>query len=150
MNPDTKNYDLRKFNHIGIVVKDINKAVQYYESLGFGPFGHLQGIKVTERILYGKPAPDIRVEIRVAQAGPLPIELIQPVAGRSVWQDFLEAKGEGIHHLGIVVNDLDKEAAKLEKQGFEEVYRAKMGTGGVAAYFDTKKIGLPYFQLEQW
>ncbi len=147
---DATNSSSRTFTQIGIVVKDINRAVQLYESMGFGPFHELpRTIKVTERFLHGKPT-QLKVEIRIAQAGPMEIELIQPVEGNSIWQEFLDSKGEGFNHMRCMVDDLDTEAARMEEQGFPMVYRSKFASGGGAAYFEASKLGMPYLEMVQW
>jgi hypothetical protein len=47
------------------------------------------------------------------------VELLQPVEGESVYRDFLNEHGEGLHHLGHVrVDDLDEAVQALEKAGF--------------------------------
>lgn len=149
MNMDAKDQSFKTFSQMGIVVKDINQAVKNYEALGFGPFNPLPPeIKVVERFLHGEPT-ELKVEIRIAYVGPLEIELIQPVSGKSIWQEFLDSRGEGFNHLRILVDDLEAEAAKLEKQGFEMVYNSKFASGGGAAYFEASKLGIPYLELVQ-
>ena len=106
---------------VGIVVKDINKAMEHFSSLGIGPFKVSPRGAVPAYIdlkTRGKPA-DYKMEIRFAQVGNVEIELIQPLEGESIHKDFLEEKGEGLHHLGFSVDDLDGEEAKLVEQGFK-------------------------------
>ena len=138
-------------SHIGIVVKDIDEAIEYYQSLGIGPFGPSpKGHLSTDRKVYGKPADDVKIKARVAQMGPLYIELVQPVEGESLQKEFLETKGEGINHLGFFVDDIDKETAKMEKQGFKVISSVRYKGGGGAFYFDTEKVGGVMLELVQW
>ena len=47
-----------RIHHIGIVVRDIEKAIEYYESLGIGPFEPLKrGTKDVEPIVYSQNLP---------------------------------------------------------------------------------------------
>jgi len=62
----------------------------------------------------------------------------------------LETKGEGINHLGFLVDDIDREVAKLVKKGFKVISSGKFLTGGGFAYFDTGKVGGILFELIQW
>jgi catechol 2,3-dioxygenase-like lactoylglutathione lyase family enzyme len=139
-----------KVDQIGIIVHDIDKAIEHYESLGFGPFEPLQGITVIEREMYGKVVDDIAMNVRMAQVGSLQIELIQPVSGISLWKDFLETNGEGINHVAIWVDDIEKETAILVDKGFEVLYRSRFDNGGGAAYFDTREVGGILLELVQW
>jgi 4-hydroxyphenylpyruvate dioxygenase-like putative hemolysin len=41
------------------------------------------------------------------------IELIEPVGGPSTWQDFLETKGEGIHHIAFEIKRMEKKIRLL-------------------------------------
>ena len=135
--------------HIGVVVRDMDKAIAYYQSLGIGPFQPLD-VKSIERKVYGKIAPDVQNLSMVAQMGPIQFELIQPVSGESVQKEFLEKCGEGINHLGFIVDNLDKEVTKLIKKGFKVISSGKFKGGGGFAYFNTDKIGGVIMELVQW
>jgi len=135
---------------VGIVVKDINKAVDYYSSLGIGPFRTLPsgGVPVyTGKKLRGKEA-EFTMEIRVAQVGQVELELIQPLEGESIYKEFLEKKGEGIHHLGFLVRDIDEEEARLTKQGFKALASGRRPSGGFT-YFETDRVGGVIMELIQ-
>ena len=140
-----------RVDQIGIVVRDMNKAVDYYQSLGIGPFEPMGDLVYTERIVLGKPVDfdSIKLDIRFAKIGPIEVELIQPVEGEFLWKEFLETKGEGIIHLGFYVDDIDKEEAKLVKEGLTVLYRSRFQNGG-AAIFDTGKVGGVVLELIQW
>ena len=141
-----------RVDQIGIVVRDMNKAVDYYQSLGIGPFEPMGDLVYTERIVLGKPVDfdSIKLDIRFAEIGPIEVELIQPVEGEFLWKEFLETKGEGIIHLGFYVDDIDKEEAKLVKEGLAVLYRSRFQNGGGAAIFDTGKVGGVVLELIQW
>ncbi len=138
-----------RVDQIGVLVRDMDKAVEYYESLGMGPFESLN-VKATDRKVYGKPADDVKNLAKVARRGRLHFELIQPISGQSVQKEFLERHGEGINHLGFFVDDIEKEKAKLEKKGFKAISEGKFVGGGGFAYFDTHKVGGVMFELIQW
>ena len=140
-----------QINQVGIVVEDLAKAIKYYESLGIGPF-ELNKFEFLSRELWGKSVPPDRVLIKAAQAqvGEIYIELIQPIAEGTHWMEFLKKKGEGINHLGLVVDDIDKEETKLAGQGFKIIYRSRFrradGSIRGAAYFDTAEVGGVLFE----
>ena len=137
-----------KLDHIGIIVKDIDKAVAHYQALGIGPF-KMANIAVKDRIEYGKPTSNNK-EIRMAEIGDLCIEMMQPVSGDSFPKRFLESKGEGINHLAFSVDDIDKEMSRLIENGFTIIATAKFEGGGGFVYCGTDEVGGVIFELVQW
>jgi catechol 2,3-dioxygenase-like lactoylglutathione lyase family enzyme len=138
-------------DHIGVIVRDIDKAAAYYESLGIGPFKPLGASERSDRKLMGKPVSleSMPLAVRMAKLGPTKLELIQPLDKNGPWSDFLENNGEGIMHLGFYVDDYEKEAAKLEAKGVPVMYSVKFKSGG-AVYFDTRKFGGFIIELLRW
>jgi len=128
-----------EIKQVGIVVRDREKAMQQFSSLlGTGPF-RLLDLDQPEAIVHGKRT-HCGAKLAFAQAGPIEIELIEPVEGESTWSEFLRAKGEGVHHLGIWVPDINKELARFTEMGIgtlqsgedEHVRFAYMDTEGIA------------------
>ena len=135
--------DIHRVDHIAVIVNDMDRAVEYYESLGIGPFKALKNIVAITRELRGKSIPidSIKVDARVAKMGPVDLELIQPLKGESLWKEFLEAKGEGVQHLGFYADDIDMEEAKLVEKGLKVLYKVRFDKGGGDSYMDTSKVG---------
>ena len=76
------NTPLSTIHHIGIMVEDIEKTVELYESLGIGPFERIS-VTVRERNLpSGESLDDLKLMAKQAHVGPIRIELIQPVSGK--------------------------------------------------------------------
>ena len=140
--------DKLKITHIdqiGIIVKDMDKAVKHYESLGIGPFKSLWAdVEIAERRVHGKIANDVKNLVMVAQIGPLEIELVQTLSGNSVQKEFLDKHGEGVHHVGIFVENKDyqKEVDKLLEKGLKISANIKTVKGPrTCAYFETDDVG---------
>jgi catechol 2,3-dioxygenase-like lactoylglutathione lyase family enzyme len=74
---------------------------------------------------YGKPLKSHYI-IYKAKLGDKILELLQPVSGESPWQEFLDAKGEGIHHIAFEVDNLQKAEDTLIKQGATIVMAARL------------------------
>jgi len=138
-----------QIDQVGVVVRDLDRAVKHYSSLGIGPFEPLDLTRI-ERTVYGKPAGHVRNRSRVARMGPIQFELLQPLSGESIQKEFLEKRGEGINHLGFLVDDLDKEINKLVAKGFKVISSVRYLGGGGVAYLDTDRIGGVLFELIQW
>lgn len=135
-------------SHMGIVVKDLDEAIRYYDTLfGWGPFQ----VRATDLkrfpgfIFRGQPATG-RFKVAIAQSGPMVIELFQPLEGESPYAEFARAKGEGLHHLGFRVDDFDGAVAALSEEGMAPVFHGKSPQGSFA-YSDTDRIGGVVFEL---
>jgi len=121
---------LKRVDQIGIVVRDADAVIKSWTALfGVSPWSY--------REMGGKDAKgrDFKVKLAFASLGGVQLELIQPVEGRIFHSAFLEQHGEGLHHLGFYVDDVDAEAANLVKQGATILNTmpgrfAYMGTGG--------------------
>jgi len=90
-----------KIDHIGIVVRDIQNALQVYETA--------LGLTVKEVV----EVPDQHVRVAFLPLGESNIELVEPAADDSGVARFLEKRGEGIHHICIAVNDIEAALGRL-------------------------------------
>ena len=129
-----------KLIQVGVVVKDLDKAVERLSSLGIGPFTPTLLPPDAEQWFRGKPV-DAKVKISGARLGEIVLELIQPVGRESPHQEFLDSKGEGIQHIAFAVDDLDREVARLAKQGVSVLFSANLRDVRVA-YLDLGVGGL--------
>lgn len=119
-----------KVDQIGVVVRDVEKAARMYE-----------------KVLKQEPLPPIEfetdnVKLRIVffQLGEVQLELIQVLEGENIHTKFLKEKGEGLHHLGFFVKDLEKELAVLKKEGMEVLWRGEALGVAKFAYLDAGKF----------
>jgi hypothetical protein len=80
------------------------------------------------------------------------LELIQPIEGPSIHEDWLRERGEGVHHLGVIVDSVPRTVERMATAGYE-VVQTGSGFGaegdGVYAYFDTSRdIGVSIEAVE--
>lgn len=131
-------------DQIGVVVRDVRQvAEQLTRLLGIGPFRILEypipGIDAQTTYL-GRPA-SYRVLLGFAQLGATQLELVQPLEGRSIWEDFLEQHGPGLHHFRVTIPNFDEMVAAWEAAGIQNL---ASGTGAHVgskwAYFDTTSL----------
>ena len=129
--------------HIGMVVRDMDKAVERFKALGISPFKP-RILPADARETYrGKPfAPAQRVAIQTAQIGDMELELIQPISGESPHREFLDQKGEGVQHLGFFVDDLKEDVERLTAAGSSVMLTSQFKGGGGVAYLDLDAAGL--------
>ncbi len=132
-----------RLTHIGMVVRDMDKAVERFTALGIGPFNLRVLPPEAVETYRGEPFyPAQRVVIQMTRIGGVELELIQPVNGPSPHMEFLEAKGEGIHHLGFAVDDLDKEVGFLTGKGSTVLLTSELQNGRSLAYLDLNAANL--------
>lgn len=133
-----------KFRGVGIAVEDIDRAVEYYQSLDLGVFesevmvdsGSFEKFEV-----YGEaPGTVAKARFRTAQIGPVAYDFVQPLEGEVLYKESLDSRGEGISDIAFTVDDLDKETARLTKKGVSVILSAKPRTGSAFAYFDTREF----------
>lgn len=128
---------LSECHHVMIVVRDIEKAVEYYEKIGIGPFRAYPPLREYEKLNVKDKAAFYKLKIKVTNIGPIELQLCQPGPGESIYRDFLERKGEGVQHLGFVVKDIEKEETKLTEMGLKVLNSGRRADGGGFTYFDT-------------
>lgn len=130
-------------SQIALVVPDLDAAVENFWSLfGIGPWHYYTyGKPVLKKMSYRGKAGNYRMRIALAWIGALRIELIQQVEGQSVYADFVQAHGYGVHHLGVLVDDM---ASALKQAGAMGIPMTMDGAGfgqdgdGHYAYLDTE------------
>ena len=140
-----------KLVHIAVIVRDLDKAVKYYKSLGIAEIGPDEGVsphKWADFMVYDKPAdPNLKIKIRRVKIGQVEFEVIQPAGGESIWQDFLDSKGEGVHHICFDVGDFKQEKANLVEKG--ALIQLATNYPSDFAYFDLNKGGDMVIELWQ-
>lgn len=95
---------INKVSHIGIAVKDLDKAIKTWTKLGL----EVEGIETVESQKVRVAFLPIGKEVR--------IELLEPTAEDSPIARFIEKKGEGIHHLALATDDVENEMKNMQEQ----------------------------------
>jgi methylmalonyl-CoA/ethylmalonyl-CoA epimerase len=134
------------YYQVGIVVKNIDETIQFYEKVfGFGPFEVVK-VDFPTATYYGKTA-GYRGKRAFFYLGPIHIELIELIDGKTVHEDFLREKGEGIHHIGFEVENLEEAKAMAEKAGLKVTQSFMRPDGAGFVYVDSDKVGGVIFEL---
>ena len=123
-------------SQIGLVVRDARKAVAFYgDVLNVAPFKVFEP-EYSDRTYRGNPG-NFRMRIALAMLGTVQLELIEPLEGESIYDEFMEKSGEGLHHLGFDIDRFDDRIAAMEKIGIE-VLQSGRRPGVAFAYMDTE------------
>jgi methylmalonyl-CoA/ethylmalonyl-CoA epimerase len=142
-------FDASAFCQVGIVVKSIDETVKFYtEVFGIGPF-EIREVDFPDATYYGQKA-GYRGKRAFAKLGPVSLELIELIEGKTVHEDFLKEKGEGLHHIAFAVENLKKCEEEAEKAGLKVIQGMKREDGSGFAYLDSDRIGGAMFELIQW
>ncbi|MBI4620838.1 MAG: methylmalonyl-CoA epimerase [Desulfobacterales bacterium] len=109
---------IKKINHVGVAVKDLDKAVSLFEN-AFGA-----------KVIFRKVFEDQKLESAMVSMGENRFELSQTIDPDGVMGKFIESRGEGIHHVSLQVEDMEKAIAHFENQGLKVVGKGTVGSGG--------------------
>jgi catechol 2,3-dioxygenase-like lactoylglutathione lyase family enzyme len=136
------------FFQVGYVVSDLAKAEEWFKSvMGVPFFMRSDGVVLKEDCLYrGSPA-DSEMNLSLGFVRGTQVELIEHVRGPSIYAEFLEAKGPGLHHLGFTVPDFGAAYEMMRKNGLEPLSEGHLGTGTDFAYFDCEAAGASIIEL---
>jgi len=111
---------VQAINQVAICVYNLEQVSwNFWNILGMGPWEiyDWEFPLIHGRKYYGKRAWG-RDRISLFRAGKLQVELVQPVEGKSLYRDWLDQHGEGLHHINFLVDDIKPVAAAMEEMGF--------------------------------
>lgn len=116
---------IKAIDHIGVAVKDLKETIKFFKKLGLEPAN--------------------KVELQNAKFAFIPvgqgeIELIEPTNPEHSIAKFIEDKGEGIHHIGLEVKEIDQALEKLRENKIKLIdEKPRIGAHGVKiAFIDPK------------
>jgi len=111
-----------RIDHLGIAVKDLKEAVRAYEALGLGV-----------EAMHDVPTEKVRAAF--LPVGESHLELLEPTDPSSVIARFLE-KRSGLHHVCVLVEDIDGALAELKARGVPVLDETpRVGAGGCRVAF---------------
>ncbi len=138
---------------ICVVVKNLENAMRQYSTVfGIEDFiiykvdsDNVPGI--TDR---GEPAKSYAVQVGMARLGGAVIELLEPLRGESMYQDFLDQHGEGVHHVGLIADHYDDAVKGFTRHGLAITVDGPIvgdSRTGRFTYFDTQERLGTIFEL---
>ena len=98
---------IKKIEHIGIAVKDLEKSEALFEKL-LGKKPYKQEEVKSEGV--------VTSFFKIAEQK---IELLNATTPDSTIENFIKKRKEGVHHIALHVNSIEEEVERLEKLGFE-------------------------------
>ena len=105
---------------VAYVVRDLEAAMQrHWETCGIGPW-HIYKFepgKIQNYLYRGEPATHV-CWIAVSAGDGCQVEFMQPISGRSIYDEHLDAKGEGFHHVKLYYPDCATAVAEYQRRGY--------------------------------
>lgn len=98
---------MKRIDHIGIAVKDEIAARKIYESF------------LDTKVLYEEEVKSQNIKAVFLQVGENKIELLCPLSPESTIAKHIEKRGEGIHHVAFLTEDIYAEIDRLRAEGFK-------------------------------
>ncbi len=98
---------LENLYHVAIAVRNLDEVERLYETA--------LGLKVAHREVVEDQG--VRTSMLVPEKGGTAVELLEPLDGESPISKFLEKRGEGIHHICFLVDDIEAALERLRKEG---------------------------------
>lgn len=130
-----------KISQIGIVTRNIDNAVKkYWETLGIGPWKihRYEPPDLRDTKLRGVPT-EYSMKIALAKVGGIELELIEPLKGPNIYEEFLK-RGGGFHHIAkYQKDDVKGELDAFEAMGIKVLMSGKC-KGVEFYYLDTEPI----------
>lgn len=127
---------------IGVVVPDLRKALEtYHGMLGWGPWNvyDLEPPRHHHTVLRGE---EVEYSMRLAEthAGPVDFELIEPLEGPSIYKEWLEEHGAGVHHIACMRKGTDagQLLADFEAKGIQRLMGGRIEDTIEYFYLDTE------------
>ena len=137
-----------KINQLGYVYNDIKKQAKILEEkLGLPKFAFLEN-KPTKYKYRGKES-IVQTMIGFSRSLNVQVELIQLIKGECIFKEFLDAGKEGLHHLGVYVDDVDVLIKKYKEKGYEVVHEGLTAGVQKVAYIDTYEDFGVYIEFQQ-
>ncbi len=133
-------------SHIAPDVRDAAAVSAFWQKLGFPGFELEHAMPRDDSRYRGQPL-SLAFDVGFQRLGSISYEYIQPPSTpANVYEDFLKLHGEGIQHIGMLVEDLPRATAAYEKHGFHVWQAGAWGdigkpNSGQYNYMDTDKIG---------
>ena len=128
---------------VAVVVRDLDASIKrYVEEFGIGPWSiHAFSPDWIQGMNFRGKQQGHSMRLALADVDGVMYQLIEPAQGPNAYQEFVEEHGEGLHHLGYFVDDLDVSTNDIESKGCG-LLQSGRGTDvkkdGDYAYFETE------------
>jgi hypothetical protein len=135
---------------ICVVSRDLHRTMEGLVRTGIGPWRvYTFGPDNVQELTYrGKPA-SLSMRLAIAFSGSMMWEIVQPLTGPNIYEEFLEKHDEGVHHVAFGCNNIPWEnRIKAFKDHGYELIQSGIWEGKVPwAYFETEPDTATTFEI---
>lgn len=107
-----------RVDHVAIAVNSVSEALNNYEKI----------LKIDKIDI--EEVPTERVKVAILKLGDTRIELMEPTADDSPIKKFLTERGEGIHHIAITADDIERDVERAIASGTRMIGNIRTGSYG--------------------
>ena len=107
-----------RIDHIAIAVNNVDEALKDYQS-----------VLNVDRLEF-EVVPNEKVKVAMLELQDTRIELMEPTSSDSPIKKFLNERGEGIHHIAVTADDIEKDVAKASAKGMKMLGGLRSGSYG--------------------
>jgi len=138
----TQNFEFNlgnlKIDQLSFVYKDIKKQAEIMEKIyGIPKFAQMEDITHQDATYRGKEV-TIIVDYAFSRLLNVQIELQQWKSGDSLFKEFIDQGKEGLHSIGVYVDDLDRYIDEFNNKGIKVIQTGQIGKQKFV-YLDTEK-----------
>jgi methylmalonyl-CoA/ethylmalonyl-CoA epimerase len=129
---------------IALVVKDIEQTAKNYAELFGMEVPKIFSLPPEEEAhtKYRNKPTKTRAKLAVFNLGHIVLELTQPDEEPSSWKEFLETNGEGVHHIGFMVDDRDKVIDYFSQKGIDVRHYGEYPGGSYTFVDSAEQLGV--------
>jgi len=125
---------------VALVVRDLEAEMRrHWEVFKVGPWDifEVDNSIINPWIYRGKPA-QLTCRVAFAWSGDTQVEIIQPVSGYSIYDEHLERRGDGLHHIKLYFSDCKAAVERFARAGYP-VIQSGVFDEDLHFYLDTLK-----------
>jgi len=127
-----------KIEQLSYVYKDIKKQAKIMEELyNIPPFAQMENISIIDATYQGKEVEPV-LDYAISRLFNVQIELQQWKSGACIFKEFIDRGKEGLHSIGVYVEDLEVYIEEFNKRGIKVLQTGQTGKQKFV-YLDTEK-----------
>ncbi len=115
--------ELKQITEIGVAVRDLEKTTRILKEAFRGQAGAVYDVP-----LFG-------MRFRMVRVGGIDIELMEPTSEKGIIAKFLDARGEGMHHVAFAVENLEAQVEEMKNAGYTLVNEKPLEIFGAKVTF---------------
>ncbi len=134
---------------ICVVTREFHRTMEGLTRAGIGPWRvyTFSPETMTDITYRGKPSQH-SMRLGIAFSGTMMWEIVQPLTGPNIYEEFLEAHGEGVHHVAFDCNHIpwEEQLKAFEERGYKMI-QSGIWKGNPHAYFETEGDTTTTFEI---